>query len=92
MLNIMKGGGDARKLRYFCMKLGTRFKKQKSHSFRLLSQNEICPKKHLLLLFIFQALKLVTDALSCKSPEVRVAACICLKNVSRSVKVCSILC
>ncbi|XP_019155555.1 PREDICTED: armadillo repeat-containing protein 8 [Ipomoea nil] len=42
-----------------------------------------CCKDRLLSL---EALKLVTDALSSKSPEVRVAACICLKNVSRSVK------
>ncbi|CAH9050627.1 unnamed protein product [Cuscuta europaea] len=37
-------------------------------------------------LISLEAFKLVTEALSCKSPEVRIAACICVKNVSRSVK------
>lgn len=37
---------------------------------------------------LMQAMKLVGDALSHDSGEVRAAACICLKNVSRSVKVC----
>ncbi|RAL43100.1 hypothetical protein DM860_009882 [Cuscuta australis] len=37
-------------------------------------------------LISLEAFKLVTEALGCKSPEVRIAACICVKNVSRSVK------
>lgn len=38
-------------------------------------------------IFCLQAMKFVTDALSQDSGEVRAAACVCLKNVSRSVKV-----
>lgn len=37
-------------------------------------------------LLSLEAMKFVTDALSQESGEVRAAACICLKNVSRSVK------
>ena len=34
-------------------------------------------------------LNLVTDALADDSADVRTAACICLKSVTRSIKVCN---
>lgn len=36
-----------------------------------------------------QVLNVVVDALAHDSADVRSAACICLRNVSRSIKVCN---
>lgn len=38
-----------------------------------------------------QGLQFITDALNNDNADVRAAACICLRNVSRSVKVCCFL-
>ena len=38
--------------------------------------------------FVLQVLNLVVDALTHEGASVRIAACICLRSVSRSIKVC----
>ncbi|KAK6235591.1 hypothetical protein SCA6_010928 [Theobroma cacao] len=50
------------------------------------SKLESCRSKFLSL----QVLNLVTDALTVDSADVRTAACICLKSVTRSIKVCNV--
>ncbi|XP_021279429.1 armadillo repeat-containing protein 8 isoform X2 [Herrania umbratica] len=50
------------------------------------SKLESCRSKFLSL----QVLNLVTDALTDDSADVRTAACICLKSVTRSIKVCNV--
>lgn len=51
---------------------------------------EVMHQYFYIYIFCTQAMKFVTDALSQDSGEVRAAACVCLKNVSRSVKVCNV--